>query len=162
MARPSYFELLKDPRWQRKRLEALQLAEFKCEECGDGSKTLHVHHKLYRKGAMPWEYEDHELVTLCEDCHLTEHQIRSELAEVMALMTLSELDRVLGFAQGLKVNDGTLLEIGARSFEHAAGISAAIGPNDGEQIREILSLQPIDADRLFGFYKRRCDALPKP
>lgn len=65
----TYKEQLLDPRWQRKRLEILQRDEFICQVCFDGESTLHVHHKHYHKGRMPWEYEDEELVTLCASCH---------------------------------------------------------------------------------------------
>ncbi len=69
MAEKTYGELLKDPRWQRKRLEILSRDEFTCLSCGDKESTLHVHHKHYRRGARPWEYDSAYLVTLCENCH---------------------------------------------------------------------------------------------
>lgn len=65
----TYKEQLLDPRWQRKRLEILQRDEFTCQVCYDSESTLHVHHKHYHKGRMPWEYADEELVTLCATCH---------------------------------------------------------------------------------------------
>ncbi|KKM74490.1 hypothetical protein LCGC14_1399860 [marine sediment metagenome] len=65
----SYFEKLKDPRWQKKRLEVLQAANFECTQCGDSESTLHVHHLVYRRGRDPWEYPAKALVCLCEDCH---------------------------------------------------------------------------------------------
>lgn len=66
----SYAEKLKDPRWQRKRLEVFERAKFTCEECSGTDKTLHVHHKRYIRGREPWEYEDKvDLACLCEDCH---------------------------------------------------------------------------------------------
>lgn len=68
-SKPTYSELLKDPRWQRKRLEILNRDEFRCQACMDSESTLHVHHKHYVKGRLPWEYEEFELVTLCESCH---------------------------------------------------------------------------------------------
>jgi len=74
MARMSYAEQLTHPKWQRRRLEVLDRAGFRCERCLDDETTLHVHHKTYRKGALAWEYEDHELVVLCEDCHTDEHR----------------------------------------------------------------------------------------
>lgn len=43
----SYSEKLKDPRWQKKRLEVMESNEFCCEMCGDNESTLHVHHKEY-------------------------------------------------------------------------------------------------------------------
>ncbi len=65
----TYAEKLRDPRWQKKRLEIMQRDGFQCTSCGDDSTTLNVHHSVYQKGAMPWEYEDHFLTTLCELCH---------------------------------------------------------------------------------------------
>lgn len=69
----SYTELLRDPRWQRKRLEVMQRSDFACEECSDTTTTLNVHHTKYKKGRMPWEYEDAELLCLCEQCHAHRH-----------------------------------------------------------------------------------------
>ena len=71
-----YSELLKDPRWQRKRLEILDRDNFKCACCGDDKETLHVHHKWYQKGLKPWEYKGPCLVTLCESCHTMEHSLK--------------------------------------------------------------------------------------
>ena len=94
--RKNYWELLQDPRWQRRRLEILNRAEFSCEECGDSTSTLHVHHRLYRKGMMPWEYADAELMALCETCHASETMTRAAIAEAMARMSPSQLERLLG------------------------------------------------------------------
>lgn len=68
-----YRALLLDPRWQRVRLERLQHAGWKCEACTAADKTLHVHHRHYVAGRMPWEYAADELTVLCEDCHASEH-----------------------------------------------------------------------------------------
>lgn len=64
-----YFEMLRDPRWQKKRLEILQRDNFTCVECHSDGKHLNVHHGYYAKGKKPWEYPDASLYTLCEDCH---------------------------------------------------------------------------------------------
>lgn len=69
----TYSEKLKDPRWQRKRLEILQRDNFECQWCGDKEATLHVHHFYYKKSGNPWDVEDHALVALCESCHSFEH-----------------------------------------------------------------------------------------
>lgn len=66
-----YAQKLKDPRWQKKRLQILERDEWTCQECGDAETTLHVHHKRYGDGE-PWEAPDAWLVTLCEDCHAVE------------------------------------------------------------------------------------------
>lgn len=64
-----YIELLKDPRWQKKRLELFKLDGFQCRDCGSKDNTLHVHHLYYEKGKNPWEYDFDVLITLCERCH---------------------------------------------------------------------------------------------
>lgn len=73
MSKNSYFEKLKDPRWQRLRLEVMQAANFACERCFDAESTLNVHHKIYWHGNEPWEYDRSELACLCESCHEEVH-----------------------------------------------------------------------------------------
>lgn len=63
-----YSKLLRDPRWQRKRLEILHRDNWTCAACLRGDKPLHVHHVVYGK-RPPWDYPDHLYQTLCEDCH---------------------------------------------------------------------------------------------
>ncbi len=65
----NYSKLLKDPRWQKKRLKILERDNFVCQKCYDGETTLHVHHLKYKKGKMPWDYSDKSLITLCKNCH---------------------------------------------------------------------------------------------
>lgn len=69
----SYSEKLRDPRWQKKRLEILQRHDFKCAECLDDKSPLHVHHLRYIRGADPWETPAGALVALCENCHEAIH-----------------------------------------------------------------------------------------
>lgn len=64
-----YNQKLKDPRWQKKRLEIFERDEWKCTACRSDKKSLNVHHLGYEKGKDPWEYPDVELVALCEPCH---------------------------------------------------------------------------------------------
>ncbi len=92
-----YSEKLKDPRWQRMRLEILNRDDFTCQICYDKESTLHVHHKLYKRGAEPWEYEPDLLVTLCEDCHEEEEL---ELKEYEYLL-IQELRRIF-YADNLR------------------------------------------------------------
>ena len=68
----SYAEKLKDPRWQKKRLEIFERDSWKCQACGATEIMLCVHHRYYNKNAEPWEYHNDALVTLCELCHETE------------------------------------------------------------------------------------------
>jgi len=74
MERRTYNELLKDPRWQKKRLEIMQRDGFQCCLCGDTESTLNVHHKYYIYKKDPWDYPDELLVTLCEYCHKIEEE----------------------------------------------------------------------------------------
>jgi len=67
MYESAYSEKLRDPRWQRKRLEIFQRDDFKCLNCGDDKKTLHVHHLAYSKN--PWDCPSNLLETLCQPCH---------------------------------------------------------------------------------------------
>lgn len=74
----NFKEQIKDPRWQKRRLEIMQRDDFACQMCGDKESTLNVHHIRYVKGRKYWEYDDWELVTLCEDCHDFEHMAKNE------------------------------------------------------------------------------------
>jgi hypothetical protein len=65
----AYYEKLKDPRWQKKRLEILERDEFTCQQCMDDKSTLNVHHRRYIKNRDPWDYPNDALITLCESCH---------------------------------------------------------------------------------------------
>jgi len=65
----TYAEKLKDPRWQKKRLEVLNRDKFTCKVCLDDKSTLHTHHLKYLRGKNPWEYPKKDLVTLCFYCH---------------------------------------------------------------------------------------------
>ncbi len=77
MDKKEYAELLKDPRWTDKRNEILYRDWHTCTKCMS-NKNLHVHHKFYREGLKPWEYESANLVTLCSKCHTEEHGLENE------------------------------------------------------------------------------------
>lgn len=80
----SYSEKLRDPRWQKMRLEVMQRDKFQCRVCNNAEKTLNVHHRFYTKGAAPWEYEPSALVTLCEDCHVAAEAERDFIQQACA------------------------------------------------------------------------------
>lgn len=64
----TYSEKLKDPRWQKKRLEIFERDNFCCMMCYDDTNTLNVHHIRY-EGSNPWDTDNKYLITLCQDCH---------------------------------------------------------------------------------------------
>ena len=65
-----YNEKLRDPRWQKRRLEIMERDNFTCRVCGRGindGTPLNVHHKKYKKDKEIWEYSNNMLITLCEE-----------------------------------------------------------------------------------------------
>jgi hypothetical protein len=66
-----YAEKLRDPRWQKKRLEVFERDEWTCQDCTAINQPLHIHHKYYEYGKDPWDYPLDALVTLCDSCHKT-------------------------------------------------------------------------------------------
>ena len=78
-----YSEKLRDPRWQKKRLEILERDEWTCQNCFDSESTLVVHHKKYIKGKEPWDYPNELLITLCENCHEFERDNRQEYESLL-------------------------------------------------------------------------------
>lgn len=65
----AFLDNYKKPQWQKKRLEILKRAGFKCERCGDADSQLDVHHAWYIRDAKPWEYQDNVLFCFCRSCH---------------------------------------------------------------------------------------------
>lgn len=113
-SKPSYAEKLKNPNWQKKRLEILERDRYKCRVCGSGlndGKTLHVHHLFYRKGAMPWEYEDEALVTVCEDHHETMQELGNDLLKA-ASKYVGNISMLTDFATALNCTSDSLVFYG--------------------------------------------------
>mgnify|MGYP001615638009 CR=1 FL=1 len=63
-------EYYKSPEWQRRRLEAMQYADFRCQLCNANAKQLHVHPRTYDnfKNEPPTD-----LTVLCDGCHAKFH-----------------------------------------------------------------------------------------
>jgi len=99
----TYGEQLKDPRWQRRRLEILQRDEFMCRMCADTARTLHVHHHVYERGRPPWEADADDLVTLCEPCHDFVTLRLGELRALASRLDASAIEALIGFAKALHV-----------------------------------------------------------
>lgn len=115
-----YSDQLRDPRWQRKRLEIMEAADFACENCGGTDKMLAVHHRLYVKGRKAWEYERELLECLCEDCHQEKHRLQHELNAL--LLMSADLEQVIGYAKGIyAMTTDTKDEVSINSWEQAAG-----------------------------------------
>jgi|SRR5690554_5054479 len=76
----TYGGALFDPRWKAKRKEIIERDQHKCIIC-HSVNSLQVHHRQYHFSRTlnsfknPWEYENHLMVTLCENCHQKGHRI---------------------------------------------------------------------------------------
>lgn len=135
--RTTYSEKLKDPRWQRRRLQILERDEWRCQGCSSASKTLHVHHRYYEAGKEPWEYADDALVTVCEDCHEEERTRRRDLEEELLAylrrtLIVGDLEAFLGSIRGLPVD---VLMALARTDNHP-GQWLLVAPHVNQQVGE--------------------------
>src|SRR5260370_4869913 len=69
-----YQPLLRRDEWLGHRREILKRDGYRCRGCGRDQvdavdHELHVHHRYYVQGKLPWEYPDEALITLCKQCH---------------------------------------------------------------------------------------------
>ena len=78
----TYSEKLKDPRWQRKRLEIFRRDNWECQHCHSKDEQLQVHHKEYTV-ENPWDEDDKNLITLCEDCHKFKKELKDLFDSVL-------------------------------------------------------------------------------
>jgi hypothetical protein len=137
----SYSDLLRDPRWQRKRLEIMERDDWQCQECGDKATTLNVHHRRYVKGCKPWEYEDDDLVCLCQPCHGQITKAHAGIQIHIGRLDLRGLERVLGYVsvlQALNDRSGAEYEFYIGSEPIAQGSADAVGLSH-EDMREVLA-----------------------
>lgn len=133
----SYSEKLRDPRWQKKRLEVLEAAEWKCHSCGKKDKELHVHHPYYLKNTDPWDHP--WLVALCKDCHeqITEAgneicQAISVLPSVQALRLARLFSAVSNQAEGVRMGMNIPMFIARLLAAHARILSNVYDPEQVE------------------------------
>jgi len=64
----TYAQKLRDPRWQKKRLQILERDQWMCCCCKSDTRNLQVHHLYYAK-RDPWDYPSEAYQTLCGECH---------------------------------------------------------------------------------------------
>lgn len=80
----TYSEKLRDPRWQKKRLQILERDGWACKSCGTTTQNLQVHHIIYAR-RDPWDYPDDSYQTLCDECHRERQQIIDDAANMFKL-----------------------------------------------------------------------------
>ena len=94
-----YTDKLRNPKWQRKRLQIFSLAGFRCEDCGREDMELHVHHCDYVPNVEPWQYDRELLMCLCYACHekrqKIENSIRVDVGKIARMMKPDELETVM-------------------------------------------------------------------
>ena len=112
----TYSAKLKDPRWQKKRLQVLEIAQWRCEDCGERSKPLEVHHCAYVRGHEPWQYDFNLLMALCGECHefrqRREDALRVHLGIILRLLPAAQVEE-----EGWRL----LKQISDRETERLAG-----------------------------------------
>lgn len=125
----TYYELLKHPKWQEKRLRILERDRFACTECFDTTSTLHVHHAYYEKGLAPWEYPDESLETLCESCHEMAGEEDLERARQIGQLDGYQRRVVRGVALAIWMQAHMQAPIDVAFCAIAEGIALAFGTN---------------------------------
>jgi hypothetical protein len=171
MAYKSYYEKLRDPRWQKKRLEIMERDGFECTDCGSTTKPLNVHHGYYEKGKDPWEYPANSLTTLCEDCH---KQVSGLILEINKRLPASTpgLEEVLGILCGNQMAADHSISVFVLSYAFADGIGSAwnleadsvlSAIDDTNHINGFALQQAVDEVRQNGAWFRRlsCDLAEK-
>lgn len=159
-----YTDRLKDPRWQKRRLEIMQRDGFRCFICESGTETLNVHHKLYLPQHDSWEYMDEQLVTLCEADHKAIHSV---WPNGVATFRSVDLFKSVSSIHSLFVsflNDERLLPLYAQRNQliqmmaTTANVEAAIlVENDLDNVRN--KIRQIERELALTFVRRirRCD-----
>ena len=159
-SKSEFWKLYENPKWQKKRLEVLQRADFRCEECKDNTKNLHVHHRYYKKDSAPWDYPDDCFQCLCRECHRKKTIITEETKQLLGFLPKDKMEVTLGYilAQDLwqKMYPALMAqeklegEIKVSSEEVAQGIADFC--RNGTRARHILHActnGKISAERLF-------------
>jgi hypothetical protein len=144
-----YQTLLRDPRWQRRRLEILQRDQWTCQQCGATTRELHVHHRWYVHGAAPWESADAALVTLCIRCHTGKQ----------GEATMPPRSRTLMTAEGPLLPPPRLITVRFLNT-HAGTIHIALGDNNcwywnQEELKSAVARQEgKESEVLWSMYRR--------
>lgn len=134
MTRKTYAEKLRDPRWQKVRLEVLERAGWKCEACTDEDSELHVHHGYYERDKDPWDYPQESLRALCGECHKLADKTRKDVRNYFGWLHPHDTEKACGFIKTLWIAnrrgpDGSYLGGGfiELSFGELPGAAAALG-----------------------------------
>lgn len=108
-----YKSKLKNPLWQKKRLEIMQRDGFKCVICNNHNSELHVHHSFYDRNIdNPWEYPDETMITICDNCHNDCHNSKIGEHSIYLLTIICKLiDKPHSFVEYLKTEINYKIEM---------------------------------------------------
>lgn len=148
-AKKSYSDKLKDPRWQKKRLEILDRDNFTCRICKDSSETLHVHHLEYVKGKEPFDYDNDWLVTLCKFCHVIEEEYAKKYP--------NNDDYYTDIIKSIKISENTQVYLLSVFKDHDKFIRIIKVDSENKSIIEVISFPQEDLDKLNLSIKRTSD-----
>lgn len=130
--KPTYYELLQDPRWQKKRLELFQAADWRCLDCGESNRTLHVHHSYYERGVKPWEYPNESLTVLCRDCHKVAQDGMTLLHREIGKLGIIGSDVLTGIALAINalIDPDSVIDVNRYEFAVGVGYVLDIEPEE--------------------------------
>ena len=76
-----YQRLLRNPLWQKRRLDVLNAANWRCQDagCSNSEVPLEIHHCYYLYGKKPWDYPSDAFLALCEQCHEKRQQLERDI-----------------------------------------------------------------------------------
>jgi len=119
-----YSVKLKDPRWQKKRLEIMDRDKFTCRICGDDKSTLVVHHLKYQ--GEPWNAPNDKLITVCEHCHRTIEDLKDSIKDFSTLKIIKRkfpIDYHLSLLEFIFFDSNTYLSIYDNNKTQIVGLS---------------------------------------
>ncbi len=90
----TYLQLLAHSNWKEKRQRIISRSAGRCEQCGEVTMALDVHHCYYRYGRLPWQYPDGSLLALCRDCHNLRGKTELRFRMFMTNLEIDELEQI--------------------------------------------------------------------
>lgn len=92
--------------------------------------TLHVHHKFYILGKLPWEYSNDSLITLCNWCHWKYHvendvEVFKEASGTLELLNIKPCSRCNGaggFPEYSHIENGICFKCRGTRFENLTSL----------------------------------------
>lgn len=136
MENKSYSEKLKDPRWQKKRLEIFDRDKWTCRYCGETERTLHIHHTKYV--GEPWEAPNDTLETVCEACHLLIEGAKKWVLSILFIRKIYGGDDAL-YCAGVGDNSKQMLMI-FKFRDHDIAESFMFNTNEAKILSETINV----------------------